>query len=192
MQDTGRPINIRGTNFDGTAHWFHRAYLLLERDGLLITQTFAGTMVETERGPWESGFHTRGHYWADRWYNVIRLENPRDEASAAPIPEAFAGLGDASGGHTGQTEAESSLFGYYCNVATPVLFDGENLRYADLQLDVIVRPQDGRLIYEVRDEDEFDAAVKRYAYTPALIDSARAAVEEIVVLVKAGRFPFDR
>jgi protein associated with RNAse G/E len=158
-----RPVNILGMTYDGQPHWRHIAYLLQEGDGIFVTTTLAGTMVETERGPWESPFDTRGHYWPDRWYNVIRLDQPE-------------------GG---------SLNGFYCNVATPAEFDGETLRYVDLQLDVRVFAQaDGGLRYEIWDEDEFEAATERYGYPDEVIRQARAAVEELVRLVEARAFPF--
>ena len=188
MQEIGRPIRIRGTNFDGSPHWLHAAYLVAERGGLVITRTPPGTIVETERGPWESGYHTRGHYWADRWYNIIRLDTPHDRET--PVPEAFAGIG-GDPGRPGDHGSRASLFGFYCNVSTPVQFDGQTVHYADLQLDVLVRPQGDELRYEVRDEDEFQQAIERYGYNEKLIKDAWAAVEQIIHLVEARAFPFD-
>jgi protein associated with RNAse G/E len=159
----GRPIQVRGTSYDGQPHWLHQAFLLFERHGAVVTQTFAGTEVQTRRGPWASPFDTRGHYWPDRWYNVIRLQRPR------------------GGG----------LYGFYCNVATPAEFDGENLHYCDLQLDVRAYFEDGRLRYDVVDEDEFEEARQRLRYPEALVSSARAAVDELVRLIREEAPPFD-
>jgi protein associated with RNAse G/E len=133
-------------------------------DGLVITRTPAGLEVETSRGPWNSSWDTHGHYWADRWYNVIRLDNP-------------------NGG---------GLFGFYCNIATPVEFDGETVHYIDLELDVraFLQP-DGSLPYTVVDEDEFLAAVPSFQYPEDLIRAARAAVDEVIALIEARAFPFD-
>lgn len=163
MTGIGRPIRIRGTSYDGEPHWAHQAYLVIERGDILITQTFAGIEVQTTRGPWTSPFDTRGHYWPGRWYNVIRLDNPR------------------GGG----------LYGFYCNVATPAEFDGDYLHYADLQLDVRAYPEDGRLRYEILDEDEFEEARRRLRYPEFLVGEARDAVAEIIRLMEERSFPFN-
>ncbi len=159
----GRPVEIRGTSYDGEPHWLHRAYLVLQRDGLIVTQTFAGAEVQTTRGPWASPYDTRGHYWNDRWYNVIRLNRPR------------------GGG----------LYGFYCNVATPAEFDGENLHYQDLQLDVRVYAEDGGWRTELVDEDEFEEARERFGYSPLVVENARAAVAELRRLIDGREFPFS-
>jgi protein associated with RNAse G/E len=159
-----RRITVRATNYDGELHWEHAAWLLRANDGWVITQTPAGTRVRTERGgEYVSPFETRAHYWSDRWFNVIRLETPGE-----------------------------GLSGYYCNVATPLHFDGATVHYVDLQLDVRVFAHgSGALEYRVLDEDEFDAARQRYAYPDDLIARARAAVDELIRMIEAREFPFD-
>ena len=164
MTEIGRPIQIRGTSYEGEPHWSHAAYLVLERGGLVVTQTFAGTDVTTHRGPWTSPYDTRGHYWADRWYNVARLDRPYGRG----------------------------LQGFYCNIATPAEFDGENLHYCDLQLDVRIVAEDGALRYEVLDEDEFEEARQLLRYPEALVRNARAAVDELIRLVEERGFPFNK
>jgi protein associated with RNAse G/E len=159
----GRPVEIRATRYDGQPHWRHAAFLVLERNGLVVTQTFAGTEVQTVRGPWTSPYDTRGHYWRDRWYNVIRLDRPR------------------GGG----------LHGFYCNVATPAEFDGENLHYCDLQIDVRAYWEDGCLRYEVVDEDEFEEARAAFGYPDEVVRECQAAVRELVGLIESRRFPFE-
>jgi protein associated with RNAse G/E len=157
-----RRVRLQATNHDGTAHWGHPAWLVEAREGFVRTSTAAGQEVETETGTFVSPFNTFGHYWADRWYNVIRLEEP--------------GKG---------------LVGFYCNIATPLTFDGETVGYADLQLDVRVFVEgDGSMRCEVWDEDEFEAARERYGYSPELVERCRAAVDEVMAAVGAREFPF--
>ena len=162
-----RQVWVRGCDFDGSPHWEHPALLVREESGLLVTQTGAGLEIATTRGPWNSPFDTRGHYWPDRWFNVIRLEDPGPSGSGR-------------------------LNGFYCNIATPVQFDGENLRYVDLQLDVRVYAEGDPLRYELLDEDEFEAARERFQYAEELVWCCRRAVEEVIALVEAREFPFDR
>jgi protein associated with RNAse G/E len=162
--EIGRPIRVRGTSYDGQPHWQHSAYLVIEQKGLIVTQTFAGTEVTTRTGSaWQSPFDTRGHYWADRWYNVIRLDNPHGRG----------------------------LRGFYCNVATPAEFDGQNLHYCDLQLDVRVYVEDEAWRCEVVDEDEFEEARTRLSYPEGLVREAWSAVGELQRLIEARAFPFN-
>ena len=160
---TARPVFVRASNYDGSSHWEHPALLIRESDSLLITQTASGLEISTERGPWNSPYDTRGHYWPDRWFNVIRLEEP--------------GRG---------------LNGFYCNIATPAQLDGEDLRYVDLQLDVRVFVSGEEWSYAVLDADEFEAARRRYGYPDDLIVRCRRAVDEVIALVEARAFPFVR
>jgi protein associated with RNAse G/E len=157
-------IRVRATNWDGDVHWEHGAWLVSREDGWVVTRTEAGTRVRTEGGgEYVSPFDTRAHYWSDRWFNVIRLETP------------------------GQ-----GLYGYYCNIATPLRFDGETVHYVDLQLDVRVFADGaGELEYLVVDEEEFEAARERYGYGDDTVASARAAVGELVRMIEAREFPFD-
>ena len=162
-QEAGTRIHIYATNYDGSDHWRHPAWLVSAEDGLVVTRTEPGLEVAHERGVWVDPFSTRGHYWPDRWYNVIRLDEP-----------------------------DRGLNGYYCNVATPAEFDGETLRYVDLQLDVRVFVEaDGSWTRRLLDEDEFEAARRRYAYPDEMVARARSAVDELIALVEARAFPFD-
>ncbi len=161
-----RMVTVLATNFDGSPHWEHPAWLLRAQDDIVVTQTSAGLSIKStarESGEFVSPYNTHGHYWPDRWFNVIRLELP------------------------GQ-----GLYGYYCNIATPLPFDGETVRYVDLQLDVLVRADaDGALTHTVTDEDEFEVARERYAYSSDLVRRCRDAVAEVIAMVESREFPFD-
>ena len=162
-QEMPQQITVRATNFDGSPHWEHEAWLLHVDDGFVQTKAAPNTPVRTEGDGYVSPYDTRGHYWTDRWFNVIRLETPGE-----------------------------GLYGYYCNIATPLQFDGETLHYVDLQIDVFVFADgDGGLTYRVLDEDEFEEARQRYAYAEDLVSRCYAAVDELVRMVEAREFPFD-
>jgi uncharacterized protein len=156
-------VTILATNHDGSLHWTHPATLLRAGDGVLVTATEAGLAIARETSTFVSPYDTRGHYWPDCWFNVIRLELP--------------GLG---------------LYGYYCNIATPARFDGDIVRYTDLQLDVLVTATEtGGLSYRVEDQDEFEQARERYGYDDALVSRCQQAVEELVAMIESRQFPFD-
>ena len=132
----------------------------MQEEPLLVTLNFAGQELQTWKGPWVTPYHTRNHFWSDRWYNVMRLERPRG----------------------------AGLEGWYCNIATPAHFDGENVRYADLDLDVRVSALGET---EVVDEDEFLENSARMQYPPEVVSQARQAVDELLALVRNRHFPFD-
>ena len=157
---TGRRIHVRSSKYDGSPHWEFDSWFVLEDGPLLVTSNFAGQILTNPKGPWRTPYETRNHFWSDRWYNVLRLELP-------------------NGG---------GLHGWYCNVTTPAEYDGENVRYVDLDLDVIV---DAQLDAKVVDEDEFLQHSERMAYPPNVIEQSRAAVDELLQLVRSGQPPFD-
>jgi protein associated with RNAse G/E len=159
-----KQVYVHATHYDGSDHWRHAAYLVRAEAELIVTRTAAGLVVARDAdGTYTSPFNTRGHYWTHRWYNVLRLEEP-----------------------------DGTLNGFYCNVATPARFDGETLRYIDLQLDVrVFADESGGLRYEVLDEDDFAAARDRYAYPEDVVAQALGAVDEVIGLIKARAFPFE-
>ena len=157
----GRRIHVCSTKYDGSPHWEFDSWAAVEEAPLLITLNFAGQELQNSKGPWVTPYHTRNHFWSDRWYNVMRLDRPQ------------------GGG----------LEGWYCNVTTPAQFDGENVHYADLDLDVRVSAQGEA---EVLDEDEFLENSVRLGYPPDVVAQSRQAVDELLELVQMRRFPFDR
>jgi hypothetical protein len=160
-----RLVTVRATTFDGRDHWIHPATLVSVEDSLVVTETSAGLDIRRGNGRYfTSPYNTNGHYWPDRWFNVIRLELP------------------------GQ-----GLYGFYCNIATPLQFDGSTVGYIDLQLDVIARVTSaGGLTYWLADEDEFEEARDRYGYDDALIERCYGAVRDVSAMIDRREFPFDR
>jgi uncharacterized protein (DUF952 family)/protein associated with RNAse G/E len=158
----GDSIWVRAENIDGSDHWGHPALFGHVEEGFVQTRTGYGTVVARESGAFTSNWSTRGHYWPERWFNVIRLQNP-------------------AGG----------LDGYYCNIARPLPFDGKTVRYVDLQLDIRVSVRDGALTTRLLDEDEFEEARAKYGYDDELVKRCYEAVDQIAAMVKAREFPFD-
>ena len=157
---TGRRIHVRSSKYDGSPHWEFDSWFVLEDGPLLVTSNFAGQVLNNAKGPWRTPYDTRNHFWSDRWYNIMRRELP-------------------NGG---------GLDGWYCNVTTPAEYNGENIYYVDLDLDVIV---DAQLVATVVDEDEFLKHSERMAYPPDVIERSRTAVDELLQLVRSGQPPFD-
>ncbi len=156
----GSRILLRATKFDGSAHWIQPFTVLSDDGTLLVTQYRARTPIYTSRGEFRSPYDSRVYFWRDRWFNVFRLSRPG-------CPLAL----------------------WYCNVTTPPSFDGCQLGYVDLDLDVSVRP-DGCI--EVLDEDEFEEHRQKYGYPPDVVRRAEDAAEELVRLARERAFPFSQ
>jgi protein associated with RNAse G/E len=157
----GRTIHVCSTKYDGSPHWEFDSFFVHEDGPLLVTHNFAGQQLRNKAGLWTTPFDTRNHFWTDRWYNVMRCDRPK------------------AGG----------LEYWYCNVTTPAQYDGEAVRYVDLDLDVRVFASGET---EVLDEDEFLEHSDRMGYPPDVIDQARRAVDELFSLIQRGAFPFER
>ena len=126
--------------------------------GHVLKRTPSSLLIEAEFNREDVLFHgvllKRGDpfieiYYSDRWYNIFEIHD-RDS-------------GD--------------IKGWYCNVTRPAVFDGSEIRFVDLALDLLVYP-DGRQL--TLDEDEFeqlnpDVELRSRAY---------AALEELKQVVR--------
>jgi protein associated with RNAse G/E len=84
-------------------------------------------------------------------------------------------------------EPGGALLYYYCNVNVPPVFDGHGLSYIDLDMDILVAPD---LSYRILDREEFEANATRFRYPPGVRRRAHLALDELVALIEARRFPF--
>jgi protein associated with RNAse G/E len=158
--EPGARILLRATKYDGAAHWI-QPFSVIADDGVLITAQYrARTPIYTSRGEFRSPYDSRVYFWRDRWYNVFRLSKPG-----------------------------CALALWYCNVTTPPTFDGCQIGYVDLDLDVSVRPNG---CIELLDEDEFEEHQRKYGYPEDVIRNAEAAAIEVAGLARGRRFPFDQ
>ena len=78
---------------------------------------------------------------------------------------------------------------YYCNIATPVIYDGEALKNIDLDLDVKVFPDGSHVIL---DEDEFELHQYAMDYPQDIIDISRSALSQVIDLIKNNEDPFNK
>ncbi|MBQ6492701.1 MAG: DUF402 domain-containing protein [Erysipelotrichaceae bacterium] len=77
---------------------------------------------------------------------------------------------------------------YYCNVATPSIYDGEAIKNVDYDLDVKVFP-DGT--YMVLDENEFEYHCQKMNYSSDIRKICIDAKNELVEMVEKKQIPFD-
>jgi protein associated with RNAse G/E len=99
------------------------------------------------------------YYWLDRWYNVFRFSDP-----------------------------QRTLKNFYCNVNMPPSFDGEVLRYVDLDVDLLVGPD---LSYQILDLDDFEANATIYNYPSDVRENVHRAVNDLVQMIETRAFPFS-
>ena len=85
-------------------------------------------------------------------------------------------------------EPTGELRNYYCNVNVPPVFDRSGLSFIDLDMDILVAPD---LSFRIVDEDEFEINAARYDYPLEIRRRAYQALDELVALIQARRFPLD-
>lgn len=120
---------------------------------------FDRDVEHSELGSICSGTISYEFYWLDRWYNVFRFHEP-----------------------------DGAFRNYYCNINLPPKFDGETLEYVDLDIDVLVWP-DQRV--EILDRDEFAENLATYGYPIDVITNVDAAVAELLAMIENREFPFE-
>ena len=77
---------------------------------------------------------------------------------------------------------------YYCNLASPSLYDGEAIKNIDYDLDVKVFP-DGEYVILDENEYEYHASVMNYPENIKKIISSQ--MEELLDLIVNKKEPFD-
>ncbi|MGL4382143.1 MAG: DUF402 domain-containing protein [Bacilli bacterium] len=70
---------------------------------------------------------------------------------------------------------------YYCNIASPYLYDGEALKYVDYDLDLKVFPNK---YYKVLDENEYQFHTKMWNYPDKLDYILRKELQELIEMIK--------
>lgn len=78
---------------------------------------------------------------------------------------------------------------YYCNLASPSLYDGEAIKNIDYDLDIKIYP-DGK--YEILDENEFKVNSKKYGYPQFLEKKLRDEIKLLISLHENNLTPFNK
>lgn len=77
---------------------------------------------------------------------------------------------------------------YYCNIASPTLYDGEALKYIDYDLDLKVFP-DGN--YRILDEEEYKQHAKQMNYSKELDKILKKQLNILIDRASKGEKPFN-
>jgi protein associated with RNAse G/E len=153
-------VTVRAYKFDGSEHRSWPAEIVQHDGSLVVLHAFFQEEVRHQiLGTIPCGTLSVEYYWLDRWYNVFRFYKPNGEVR-----------------------------NYYCNVNVPPEFDGQNLRYIDLDIDILVNADHS---YEVLDLADFEENALRYNYPQKIQTRAHNAVIELQQLIESRSFPFD-
>ncbi len=82
---------------------------------------------------------------------------------------------------------KSGIF-YYCNIASPSLYDGEAIKNIDYDLDVKIFP-DGT--YAVLDENEYHYHAEKMGYPEEIRRIVEEALQDLIRRIEAKEKPFD-
>ena len=141
-----RMLTVVATKADGTWYRTWQAYVERLEDNLLVTVGVPGSRVaDRERGGWVMKHYIRGHYWFDRPLNLLEVFTP-----------------------------DGTLIEIYVNVGSWPVLDGDQLTFADYELDVSL---EGDGPPRIIDEDEFAEAIDRYGYSAEFQAHCRAAAQ---------------
>lgn len=152
-------ITVVVCKHDGAEYRRWRGRLVEQQGPLLVLHAeFDVDVSHHLLGEIKCGTRLIEYYWLDRWYNVFRF-----------------------------LDADGCTRLYYCNINKPPAFDGRQLSYIDLDIDVIVKPD---YSYEVQDLDEFEMNSIAYGYTDEEREKVEKALEALTGLIQSRQFPF--
>ena len=153
-------ITVRAYKQDGSEHRTWQAQVVKQEGSLLVLNAeFLEEVQHNLLGTIPLGTLSVEYYWLDRWYNIFRFH-----------------------------KADGTVRNYYCNVNTPPEFDGQDLKYIDLDIDILVGND---FSYAVLDLDEFESNAVRYRYSPEIRFKAHQALGELRTLIETRSFPFN-
>ena len=78
---------------------------------------------------------------------------------------------------------------YYCNLASPSLYDGEAIKNIDYDLDVKLYPDGG---YQILDENEYSQHAKVMHYPSVVMKIVEKQMDDLIHLMEEGADPFNQ
>jgi len=157
---TAEELTVRVLKHDGAEYRRWKARLARREGSLIVLDAeFEFDVQHHLLGNIQRGTRTVEYYWLDRWYNVFRF-----------------------------LKADGSTRLYYCNVNMPPKLADEVLTYIDLDIDILVQPDNS---YKVLDLAEFETNAERYGYPEEIKRQAHAAVATLISMIETRQFPFS-
>lgn len=157
----GERILIASTKYDGSLHYEYGATLDSVEDGAVRCTVSRGEPWVGYRGEGKIQGTFTALFFLERWFNVFHNHTPA--------------------GNRGILS--------YANVATPATFDGEVVRWTDLDIDIVVSERFG---ITVDDDDEFEDHRDRFSYPDDLVERVLTTRAELLTLAEAVHYPLDR
>ena len=156
---TTRPIvTVKSLKYDNSVQRTWSASLIENSGDMLVLEgVFDRDIVHSDLGHIEAGTVSIEYFWLNRWYSIFQFLGPNRQ-----------------------------LRNYYCNVNMPPVFSRSTLSFVDLDLDVVVWP-DNR--YSVLDEAEFEENALSFAYPQHVRERAIIALDELIALIESGSLP---
>lgn len=77
---------------------------------------------------------------------------------------------------------------YYCNLASPSLYDGEAIKNIDYDLDVKLYPD---FSYQILDENEYAMHAREMNYPKDIMNIVERSMDELIDEMDAGNDPFN-
>lgn len=78
---------------------------------------------------------------------------------------------------------------YYCNLASPSLYDGEAIRNIDYDLDVKLYPDGG---YSILDENEYQEHARLMKYPTTVMNILEKQMQQLIEMMERGEDPFNQ
>ena len=156
-----RWIDISNQKYDGSPLYRWRAELVDWGEDWLVWHAAMGTSIHLCRSGTTFSLDHRsiGYVWFKRPYYAV--------ADFAP---------------------DNMLRRYYCNVVLPPRIDHSNINFTDLDLDMIIQPNEQAQLLDVA---EFEVNKQVMQYPPDIEALAWNAVDEIEYMARFSMMPFD-
>ena len=151
--ESGDIVTINSRKYDGTIRRSWTCRFVSQEDSLFIFEgEFEFAVSHPDLGQIAPGTRSLEYYWLDRWYNVFRFFEPTGE---------FRNL--------------------YCNINMPPTLSESVLDYVDLDIDILVWPDENIIIL---DESDFEENAVKFKYPTELREQARRAFDELQRLLR--------
>lgn len=157
--EPGAPVPIAVDKYDGRRRFVVWTRCLRATPELLILLGEPGRVFETPAGARRLATTTLEYFPTARWWNIVSFY-------------------DATTG---------DLLRHFCNAIAPARWDGQLLRYVDLDLDLVVTPAG---TVSIEDLADFRHHARLWRYPATTRHQALLALRELRALALAGRPPF--
>ena len=153
-------LQLHSTKYNGSLHYRYLVQQIDRTDERLVTYFQPGTPVESHRGPMIGTRHVLSFFWPARPY-VLHVE----------------------------WDAHWNPHHLYVDIATATTWLDGTIRYIDLDLDLILRPNAPSI--HLDDADEFETHRHQWNYPDALVKNCWSAVTEARTLLESNTPPFS-